>query len=453
MTGKLTRRKKNESGIALFMVISSLALLSVVIAELTYTTQINARMAYNNVDNLKAFYLAKAGFKLSLLRLRAFAQASKFANDPANKQVKQALGKDILDKLWNFPFIYPIPALPDATEADKDALKAFQKESKLTGSFTANITSESGKLNLNNLLIKEIPKAPAGQTQSQQGDKSSRDSGGSQPGSSPGSSGSAQGGDQVDFRPLMEDAISNALQRKKDEDHEFFDTYRSVQGKDIVDAIDCYLSKEPAGSNLPGFKRPDPKEAPLYSMSELHLINGLDDNLYDVIEPLFTVYSTPGINVNSAGKTMFKALFPDASDEDIDGILRKRDDPDVGKPWESEEEFWKSVSDVAAGKNIEQLKERLKKANVKIVTDELSFKVSVVATHGLSTKRLEAYVILDAPEKKKPGTAGTGATQGSGGQTQQGQQSQTASDSSGAQQDSASAKKPTGLNLIYWRII
>ena len=65
---------KNQSGIALFMVISAISLLSIIVTEFTYISQINQRMAYDSLDQVKAHYLAKSGLKLSLLRLKAYQQ-------------------------------------------------------------------------------------------------------------------------------------------------------------------------------------------------------------------------------------------------------------------------------------------------------------------------------------------------------------------------------------------
>lgn len=435
------RKKSSQQGIALFMVISTLAILSVIIAELTYTTQVNARMAFNSIDNLKAYYLAKAGYKLSIVRLNAYLQVGKFLDDQGkDSPIKGALPKDVLEKIWSFPFMYPIPVIDKMSEVEKDAVKKFQKESNLTGSFTANISSESNRLNLNNLLVKKVTPTA-----------SSSSSSSGQPAAA---ASSASSEIEVDQRPAIEQAIQAALDSKRDSDREFFEEYRSVQAKDIVDAILAYLTPDVVSSNLPGFKAPaKAKEAPLYSLTELHLVPGLEDNLYDVIAPLFTVFNTPGINVNSADKKMFQALFPDLSRDELDALINKRDDKDVGKPWETEDDFWKSFQEVAANAKPDDLKEKLKKANIRIITTEESFKISVLATVGLSTKRLVAHVILNpsALKKAKPKAAtGQGNQQGTNAQNQPQDNSQNSQQQKTAD---ASHKTDSGINLIYWRIL
>lgn len=428
----------SEKGIALFMVISALALLSILIAELTYSTQVNSRLAYNNIDNMKAYYIAKAGMKLSLLRLAAYKQIKKFIDDPNNPAGK-AVGKDIIEKIWNFPFMYPIPIPKEATITQGDEIKKFTKESSMKGSYIANITSESNKMNLNNLFIKEVEDTSKNQNTGTGGANTTP--------KQPTSAAQTKQMIPVDIQPIFESAITTAIENKKREDKDFYDTYRNVEGKDVLDAIMAYLFKDKPNSNLPGFKQINPKEAPFYSLTELHLIPGIDDEIYNILESIFTVYSTPGININTADKQLFIALFPQATPDDIDAIMKRRDDPETGKPWDNADDFWKTVSDTSLGKYVDTLKEQLKKANIGFITSELNFKISVQATHGLSTKRLEAYVIMDAPEDKNKKTTGQNATTQTTQNNKQTTENQTQNDKN------ASAKKATGLNLIYWKIL
>lgn len=444
--------KSSQSGIALFMVISAVALLSILVAELTYSTQMNSRLAYNYVDGLKAYYLAKAGFKLSLVRLRAYMQVKNFTNDPNNKQVKDAMPKGLVEKIWNMPFIFPLPIPKEASMGETDAIKEFMKESKLSGSYTAIMTSESTKLNLNNLFVKQITPEAAGATGST----------GAAPGSAPATdptqqtqTAAANNGASptpVDFRQALEPAITTAIELKKNEDRDFATVYRNVNGKDVVDAIFDYLFENQPPSNLPGFRPIKPKLAPFYSLSELHLIPGIDDTLYNLLEPLLTVYSTPGINVNTMNKKTLLALIPEMTDQEAEDLLRRRDDPEVGQPWNSEQEFWDAIGGTSAGKSLQTIKDRWAKANLKPIFSEQAFKIGVAATVGLATRRLEAYVSIDPKAAKstpsansgQAGTPGTPApANGPTGATGVGQNPQ----------DPASAKNTNGINLVYWRML
>ncbi|MEW6056749.1 MAG: type II secretion system protein GspK [Bdellovibrionota bacterium] len=437
---------KTERGIALFMVMSAVALLSVLVAELTYSSQMNSRLAYNYADGLKAYYLAKAGYKLSLLRLKAYLQVKDFLNNPSNKMIKDTLDKSVVEKIWSMPFIFPLPIPKEASMGETDAIKEFLKESKLGGSFTASITGESSKLNLNNLLVKEAAPLPSASPGASPTPRPATTATTAQP--TPSGSPSP-----VEFIKVLEPAITTLIETKKDQDRDFADTYRNVTGQDVIDAIRAYIFPDTPGSNLPGFKPIKPKQAPFYSLTELHFIPGIDDQLYNLLESALTVYSTPGINVNTFTKQMLISLIPELQTmEEAEEVLRKRDDPDVGQPWASEEDFWKAIEQSAAGRNLNEVKDRFQKANLRVITEEQSFKISILANVGQATRRLEAFVTIDpnaGNQAKNASSNPNNVINPLPGVNVAGQPPNTDPN----QKVGASAKKPTGVNLIYWRMM
>ena len=157
---------RDESGVALFMVISAMTVLTVLATEFTYVAQVNARMAIDSVDQIKAHYLAKTGLKLSLLRLRAYKQLKSMSKKSNNSNAGANSGasasgfsipQEMLDQIWSFPFVYPIPTeLPGLTLSQKDEIKKFESESTLQGRFSATIESQSNKLNLNTNLKRVV---------------------------------------------------------------------------------------------------------------------------------------------------------------------------------------------------------------------------------------------------------------------------------------------------------
>ena len=423
------------------MVISAVALLSVLMAEFTYSTQINARLAYNYVDNLKAYYLVKAAYKLSLVRLKAYTHVKKVTSDPANKQMAQMIDSNVVEQIWSMPFAYPLQIPKEAGLGEADSIKEFMKTSKLEGGYIAGISGESTKLNINNLILKNLPQdtstgaaaqpppTPDPQTGQQQQQQAAVNA--------------------MNFRGMLEPAITTLIEQKKNEDREFADVYRNIAGKDIVDAIASYLVPDyQGGSNLPGYTQIKAKGAPMYSLSELHLIPGIEDDLYNLLEPVLTVYSTPGINVNRIDKTVLINLIPEMTNEEVDDVLRKRDDPDVGKPFADEKEFWTAIEATSAAKTINDIKKRWKEAGLKPIVEELSFKIGIEAKVGQAVRRLEAQVVYD-PKAKDAG-ANTGQAAGNPpGVNVAGQPPVTQP----GQQVDASAKKSSGLTLIYWRML
>ncbi len=424
------KKQKSQNGIALFMVISAIAVLAVLVTEITRSSQLGLRMAYNHSDNVKAFYLAKAALKLSLVRLNAYLQVKEFFNDPSRAAAKEMLGKSVLENIWSIPFIYP-PAVPqDSTRILKESIEGFVKESKLGGSFVAQFTGESSKLNLNNLFIKKVPESSLAPKTSQTPQIS-------------GANRQLEKDVEVDFRPTIEQTINTLLDDKKLSDREFADVYKDLYAKDVVDAIMAYLFENSPAPALPGFRDLKPKKAPLYSLSELHLIPGFDDEIYNLIAPSFTVYSTPGVNINKISKSTLQGLIPELTPEDAADIIAKRDGPE-GTPWSTEEEFWVTLSTTSAGNSVAKIKERFKSSNIRLITNEESFKLEVSANVGQSFRKLEAFIILDPSAQKS--TA---------------QQTQTpdlanpvvTNPNITGSNPAAGTKPKSIINLIYWRII
>lgn len=419
-------KKKSESGVALFMVISTLTLLALLVAELTYSTQVHSRLAYNSIDILKATYLAKAAYRLSLVRLSAYQQVKKFLNEPNNKIASALIPANMIEQLWNFPFQYPIPELENSLISQKDSIAKFKKQSGLPGEFSATIFAESSKLNLNQLLIKEAPVKSQSNTSQKSGSNSANIG---QAGTAP-----------ADFKQLLQPMIQSLIDQKRNEDTAFAETYRYLNAADLIAAIEAYIFPNSPPSNLPGFQPVPPKEGPFYSITELHLIPGIDDEIYNLISPALTVYSTPGININTISKKALISLIPTLTEEDAENFLAKRDDPDVGKPWSDVNEFWKALQDTPAGRDLQEIQDRLRQANIQLITSDETFRIQVRATVGLATRYLDAVVRLNANAPSAPKNQSTPT------------QSNPAANIA-QQNNRSSLNKNLPLNLIYWRML
>lgn len=427
-------KRGGETGIALFMVISAVALLTVLTAELTYSTQVGSRMAYNAVDNLRAYYLAKSAYRLSLLRLVAYSSIRNFVDDPKNKEIKSAINQ-FVDQVWQMPLVFPPPIPKDASVVIADPIKAFVKESSLPGHYSGFIFGESSKINLNNLFITQS----SDQGQPSGASTAPGATGPANPTGPSGASGSQTS--DVDFQPMITNTVSELLRQRALTDLDFAETYRNVTGQDVTDAILSYIKRDTRGSNLPGFKPiENPKEGPLYSLTELHLVPGIDDVLYGMLADTFTVYTTPGINVNSITKDTLLALMPELTPEDAATVLQHRDDHDVGKPWTDAADFWATVKAVPSGdKSLSTIQDRFTKSGLKVATTEKSFRIIAEGTAGLSTRRVEAYVTLGPPPTTSPAPPA-------------GQPSQPQAQTPGTQ-NPASKTNSTPVQLVYWRSI
>jgi hypothetical protein len=384
----------NQSGIALFMVISAITILSLLVTEFTYITQVNSRMAFDSLDQIKAHYLAKSGLKISLLRLKAYQQVQAFVGKKANG-AGGAVPKAIVEKIWNFPFFYPFPTnIPGITMTQKDAIEKFQKESGLEGRFSASIESESSKFNLNSFLPSfaslELP----------------------EPAASP--SPKVSPTPRPSFKPevaqkSLTDYIGKILDDKFREDPDFASEYRDFRLEEFMDGVfawgdHTYEQKSSGGRQVIPFKK-----APFYSVTELHMIYPMDDALYELLSPNLTASTTTGININTMKEPTLRALVPDLSDEEVKEFFEFRDDPLEDHSFKSEDEFFKYLESKVGSfrgdaKEVARFKQTLTDRGIRLVTEENVFKITVQAQVNQASRLIEAWVTLDpASDSAKKG--------------------------------------------------
>ena len=169
---------------------------------------------------------------------------------------------------------------------------------------------------------------------------------------------------------------------------------------DFMDAVVSWADPSYERKNA-GMRDPYPmKHAPFYSISELHMLPGMDDQLYDMFAPTLTVANTPGININTMQEGTLRAILPaqGISDEEVKDFFKFRDDPEVDNTFNSPDDFYtylkNSVSAYKSDTAIGNLKADLAKRNIHLITDESEFKITVTATVNQSTRKIEAWVTL-----------------------------------------------------------
>ena len=395
------RRAKNESGVALFMVISAMTILALIAVELTWVSQVNQRIAYDGLDQLQAHYMAKTGFKLSLLRLKAYQQV-KAVTASLGSGASSMVPKRALDQIWSFPFFFPIPdTLPGLLPSERDAIKKFAENSGLPGKFSSTITSESARYNVNSLLSGYMAPAPSpSPSASSSASPSPSPSSESSPNPSPSASPSSTVGfDAGAARQSLSDYIASLIEAKFAADPEFADEYRDFRLEDLMDNLIAWIDRGYEKRNSSIRETFPSKGAPMYTISELRLIWPLDDALYDVIAPNLTASSTPGINVNTMTEPTLKALVSGITDEELKAFFEFRDDPESDNAFKTSADFTKYLKEKlsAFSSSDEKLKEftdSLASRRIRLVTDETSFKVTVQAQVNQSTRTIEAWVTL-----------------------------------------------------------
>ena len=96
---KIIKPSQNNRGVALLLALFSVMILTFVAVEISYETTADYLITSKGFSRLKAYYAAKSGVELSLLRIQLFTNIS-------GQYGEELKGNEaIIEKIWNFPFI------------------------------------------------------------------------------------------------------------------------------------------------------------------------------------------------------------------------------------------------------------------------------------------------------------------------------------------------------------
>jgi general secretion pathway protein K len=444
--------ERDKSGIALFMVIAAISLLSILVTDFTYIAQINQRMAYDSLDQIKAHYLAKSGLKLSLLRLKAYQQVkSMLGGSGANNPLAGAIPKGMVEKIWNFPFFFPIPALPTMSNADKEQLDKFHKDSDFDGKFIATIESESSRMNLNSLLPGFIAAMPSSAPSASPSPGTSQAA--PQVGSSPSPSASPSfSADQA--RQNLQDYLTQLILNKSEEDEGFAHEYRDYKMDELMKNISAWCDRT-YKQDAPDYKDILPKGGPFYSLSELHMIPLMDDDLFDLFQPNLTASATAGVNVNTIQDATLRALIQGMTVQESKDFFTFRDSVDEDNLFKKEQDFWDYIqAHVGIFRNdkteVDKYRQTLTTKGVRIVTDEQIFKITVQSTANQATRTIEAWVTLGTAPTNSTLNSPTGGSSPAPSNSPSPSPSPQASNNNGNQPNTP---PDAGLKITFMRIL
>ncbi|MBU6154022.1 MAG: general secretion pathway protein GspK [Bdellovibrionales bacterium] len=439
------QKRIDRKGVALFIVLASMATLAIFVSEITYTAQINQKLAYDRLDQVKAQALAKSGLRLSLLRIRAYSELKKTIgkiseNAGANAaMVNSMVPKEMLEKIWaepiTIPFTGDISSLPGEI---KDTLTKFRKDSSMEGKLYISIQAQSNKINLNSTLSSFAANAGPSPSPSRPGSPG-------QPASPTGDASASASPTPVSYDPeqsrqALGQQIKDTFQRRFEEDEKFRDEYRNFRIEDLVDEMigwsDLSFESNREQSSTVPFKK-----APFYHVSELNYLPSMDDTLFSLLSEQFTAGVASFININTVQEAVLKALLPQMTKEEITKFFEFRDgggEENKGdNKFRSSDDFYKYLKErvqffLGSETRITDLKNLLTQRGIRIITEESNFLVHIEATVQQTKKTLEAMVSLiespTTPPTTQPGIQSPGSNPAN--PTQPGNQGQPGSERS-----------------------
>jgi general secretion pathway protein K len=168
-----TRRRKDERGVALLLVVVSIAILAAVAADFAYSSRVDLELAVHQRDSLRAEYLARSGLGMSRLLLQFQKQLdSSMQNLSSSIPGLAGAGGSFNLQLWRMMHVDCQTLgrfLPDGADAGFGASKKKAADPRPTegelgglgtpfidyggfrGCYGSTIEDEEAKLNVNQL--------------------------------------------------------------------------------------------------------------------------------------------------------------------------------------------------------------------------------------------------------------------------------------------------------------
>jgi type II secretory pathway component PulK len=274
--GKRKRKgQSREHGIAILMVLACLAVLMPFTAAFSYTTRVDWQAAINLRDEVSSRNLNRAGLRLSLL---LFELQRMVFNQ---KQFRQMLGTWDITQVA--PYLMSAFGSKDGHEGisgmaglDNSTFKELSIES---GNFEVRLEAESGKLNVNCL------------GQAGQGKDSSQ----------------ARTVETIEamlmptlFDPLFDEEKGDGQRYTRKQVIQAMVDYidDDIQSYDVVKLATSSTQERYRYTEL--FDPYQPRNARLDSVEELHLVEGVDDDIMSAFGADLTVYGSCKVNLNFA---------------------------------------------------------------------------------------------------------------------------------------------------------
>lgn len=346
--------RRNKKGQAMLLVLTSVVILSLIMVELNYSTRISSAIASNYKDETAAYYLARSSVNVALLRIAIASKAKTFEISGFK------IPPDVISMIITLPFVFPPPMelltgigkTEDADLGMKDMMEKIKKDTNIAsvGYFDHNISSMDSALNINAITLSD-------------------------------NSISA-------FKEQMRNHYALKVQSDESFAHRYpIEKYERVLNN-IIDWIDPdTMSRNGGDENVPYQKKNPPYKTRNYfipTMNELHMIDEMDDELFDFIAPMISIFSSGAIDMNKADANMWKTIDSNLTDEEIKSLLDKIQ-LEGGFTSEQELRTWIGKNTKIAAADFNPLK-------IPLAFDDEDFKIEATGHAGKVSKKITCYI-------------------------------------------------------------
>lgn len=431
---------QDESGVALIMVMTALIVLMALWGEFTFESKLSRIKTTNMLDKTQARLVAESGIELAMIRLKLFKEA--YNTWENNQNAKDTVPLQLLNQLWEAPFVYPIPLPPNAGAQVKAAIDEFQKEAILEGELKISIQNVSNKLNLNMMRVSSLTALPpqggavgGANAGAQAGVDGGADGG--QDGGVDAGSGSGQSGGEAEKDPnfSMEQQLARflalRLREKGEEDESFREKYGSIDPLQLVANLKYYISdRNPRRQNVTQIDmlmdsseqlfneaKLTAKYGPMTSFSEIYMIPGWEDPLVDIIKAEFDVFPSVMIDLNKITANMLRIFIPTINENEIKEFFEYRDNPEQPRFFNTLAEFknyFVNVANIMNETNFDELFGKYAAQGIQFGAAPTLFRILSEGTINRSSATIVATVAI--PNQQVQTVAGAQGGQQAGAQ-------------------------------------
>jgi general secretion pathway protein K len=386
---------RNQKGIALILAMFTIVIVSYLATEIAYETNVEYLVNAAAVQHVKAYYAARAGVELSLLRIKIYGQV--ISQLPA--QAKGMIKQDLLDMIWKMPFAWPLIIPDGATDIDKEDLNEKMKQSAMDASYMTTISDEGSKIDINALW------SPTKQ-----------------------------------MSDLTHQLLLRIFQNKIRDDEKWARAHQDFNPVELVNNIQDWVS--PGRQSINGGDKASrfsalgegyPPNRGFRTVDEVRLVPGMTEDIFQLLQDQITVFGMRAINPNHATKEVLMSLDPTITSIIADDIIKRRDTASLGGPYKDANDFWGYVASQGArvDPNVQKM--------IPIICDTLyNFRIKSTGSYKNSTSEIVA-ITFDLTKSASQ------VYQSMSSQSQQGQQ-QTQTQQQ-TQQNNASKGPP---RIVYW---
>ena len=269
---------------AIVMVLSSLVFVILLAQETIFNTQIEHRSATAELHALRAYYAAKAGMEINILRVKVYVHLFKTAKPKVEPFRAQ------MDMVWKFPFQWPPVNLSEPDSAESEANEVSHTSFMKDSSYVTSIIPANSLLDIND-IASPVPSLRNWTS-------------------------------QVLQRLIMQLRENNKALSDEISEADVLQILSNIQ--DWVDPNTQVGEQSTLSENRFYPHRSLPPNRSFSSVEELNQVAGMTDLLYKSLVPFITVYGEKSINMNTVhSPQIVLALHPDMPLEIADAITEK----------------------------------------------------------------------------------------------------------------------------------